>query len=105
MRENAAAWAYFCRHRTWKPAASNGVIPRRNRTNHDPQLVHRERDLTAVRRRYAGLTKTELIERLIAVEQAYTERDEQWLRLNDQLVIWRQRAELAERCCTAQGQD
>lgn len=104
LRENDAAWAYFCQHRTWKPLASKRVTARLDGTDREGHPVKLDRDLEAVRRRYWGLSKAELVERLIAVEQAYAEREEHWLRLNDQLVIWRQRAELAEQRVSAQRQ-
>ena len=35
------------------------------------------------------MSKQELVERLLAVEQAYAEQEERWLELNDELLISR----------------
>ena len=55
-----------------------------------------DRDLSRARRRYLKINKAELAARLLAVEQNYAEHEEQWLQVNEELMIWRLRAERAE---------
>jgi hypothetical protein len=51
------------------------------------------RDLTRARQRYLRLGKSVLVERLLALEHAYAEQEERWLRVNDELLTWTLRAE------------
>jgi hypothetical protein len=46
-----------------------------------------------VERIVRGWTKTTLVERLLAVEHAWAEQEERWLRVNEELLTWRLRAE------------
>jgi hypothetical protein len=95
---NAEARAYYERHRRWTPrrprpglsaptASGNLVRPR----------VSLSRDLTRARQRYLRLGKTALVERLLALEQAYAEQEERWLRANDELLTSTLRAERRDR--------
>ncbi len=43
------------------------------------------------------LTKPDLVQRLISIEQAYAEGEERWLLVNDDVLTWQLRAEEAER--------
>jgi hypothetical protein len=45
------------------------------------------------RQRYLRLGKSILVERLLAFEHAYTEQEERWLRVNDELLTWQLGAE------------
>ncbi|MFZ5823921.1 MAG: hypothetical protein ACOY94_06290 [Bacillota bacterium] len=49
-----------------------------------PVRVKPDRDVARVHQRYMRLRKQELTDRLLAVEQAYAEQEERWLRLNDE---------------------
>ena len=51
------------------------------------------RDVTRARRRYLRLGKSLLVERLLALELAYAEQEERWLRVNDELLTWKLDAE------------
>jgi hypothetical protein len=94
---NAQARAYYERHRRWAPrrprrgpsapsASVNLVRPR----------ISRSRDVTRARRRYLRLGKSVLVECLLALEHAYAEQEERWLRVNDDLLTWKLR-EVASR--------
>jgi hypothetical protein len=61
----------------------------------DPRIKV-DRDPERARRRYRGLTKEGLIDRLLAVEAAYATREDRWQRAGDDVLEWRLRAEAAE---------
>lgn len=96
---NDEAHAYFSRYSTYgrrRPkrvripddeyVALTGVMP-----------VKRDRDIPRARQRYMRLTKPDLVQRLISIEQAYAEGEERWLLVNDDVLTWQLRAEEAER--------
>jgi hypothetical protein len=94
---NVQARAYYERHRQWTPrrprrgpsAPSTSVTPIRPR-------ISLSRNLTRARQRYLRLGKAVLVERLLALEQAYAEQEERWLRVNDELLTWQLGAELRD---------
>jgi hypothetical protein len=90
---NAEARAYYAQHRTARPQ-------QRRRASSRPQHVQAEvaelinpvparadRDQARVRQRYQRLTKGDLVDRLVTLEQAYAVERERWLHAND-LVFW-----------------
>ena len=93
---NEEARAYYEQHRGWK------AVIRQRRRNLQIQIppasarIKIDRDLTRVRYRYLKLTKAELVERLLTVEQAHAALQEQWFQVNDQMLNWRLRAERLE---------
>ena len=95
---NPEARAYYERHRT--AALAPPPAPPRPAVTAPP--VAAGRDLTRVRRRYLRLGKAELVERLVATEQARASAHERWLAATDELLAWRLRAEEAERRLQAQ---
>jgi len=54
------------------------------------------RDEQRVRQRYLRMNKEALVERLITVERTLAEQGERWLAQQDEALIWRLRAEVAE---------
>ncbi|HXJ94084.1 MAG TPA: hypothetical protein VMT20_14645 [Terriglobia bacterium] len=42
------------------------------------------------------MSKEDLVERLLGIEQAYASQEELWLQMNDEMLTWRLRAERAE---------
>ncbi|MBO0859020.1 MAG: hypothetical protein J2P21_11205 [Chloracidobacterium sp.] len=42
------------------------------------------------------MSKAELAARLLVIQQKYTEQEEQWLQVNEEMMTWRLRAERAE---------
>jgi hypothetical protein len=80
---NEEARSYYERHRT-----SSGNKPKRQRSGHvvqGAQPVKIDRDMARARHRYMRMSKPELVERLLAIEQAYTEGQDRWLKANDEL--------------------
>jgi hypothetical protein len=54
------------------------------------------RDEQRVRQRYLRMSKEALVERLLVEEQTYAEQRERWLKSQDEVLVWRLRAEAAE---------
>lgn len=92
--KNPEARTYYEQHRSWRKAASG---TRRSAckptTVRIPARIKIDRDAAHVRYRYQRLNKAELVERLLAVEQAHALLQEQWFQLNEETLDWRLRAE------------
>jgi hypothetical protein len=58
--------------------------------------VKPDRDEQRVRQRYLRMSKEVLVERLLAVERISAQERERWLTQQDDVLIWRLRAEAAE---------
>jgi hypothetical protein len=88
---NPEARAHYAQHRRW-----NGTRARRALRPESPGAarprVEAHRDGARARQRYRRWSKGLLIERLLAVERAYAEQEERWLRVNDELLTWQLRA-------------
>lgn len=92
---NPEARTYYEQHRRW-----NGTRPARETPRLEPSGAARprvtaHRDVARARQRYRRWTKGLLIERLLAVERAYAEQEDRWLRVNDELLAWQLRAAAA----------
>jgi hypothetical protein len=86
LLHNPEARADYEVHRTWKRSRSGRVAPPGRSS--EPTSVKPDRDLTRARLRYLRLSKRELVERLLAVEQACGEHEQRWLRTADELFAW-----------------
>jgi hypothetical protein len=90
---NPQARVYYEQHRRWAPRR-----PRRDPSAPSPFVnlvrprISRSRDLTRARQRYRRLVKAVLVERLLALEQAFAEQEERWLRVSDELLACQLRA-------------
>ena len=89
---NAEARAHYERHRRWRGTRPARLPMPRMLPVARPR-VEAQRDVARARQRYRRWTKAILIERLLAVERAYAEQEDRWLRVNDELLTWRLRAE------------
>lgn len=93
---NDKAYTYYEQHRTWKGSRNKrsaiaGIV------SHNANVrIKADRDVAGVRQRYMRMSKQELADRLLAMEQACAEQEERWLRVNDDLLEWQIRAEQAE---------
>lgn len=87
---NAAARACYERHRTWR--GTRRTTAPRSADAAAPMPIKLDRDLGRVRQRYRRWGKAALVERLLALEQAYVALEERWLGLNDELLLWQLRA-------------
>lgn len=97
---NEEARAYYEKNSNWKQRKRRRP-PQTDKTSEAIPAGTRlrikiDRDVNLARRRYQQLNKTELIERLLLVEQAYAEAEEIWLRDKDETLNWQLRAEKAE---------
>jgi hypothetical protein len=90
---NREARAYYERHRRWRPTRPARLTMRREVADLRPRDA--QRDVARARRRYLRWTKATLVDRLLAIERAYAEQEERWLRVNDELLTWQLRAESA----------
>lgn len=93
---NPEAHSIYARHMSWK-----GPRRRKNRdAGAESSAVQRSidpnRDSSRVRQRLMWKGKDELVNELLELEQRYAVQEEQWLRLNDDLLMWHLRAEKAE---------
>lgn len=89
---NAEAYVYYRQHCA-SPRRTGGRVSRQAAT-----VVHRlptdpHRDLRQVRRRYLRESKAALVERLLSVEQAYLESQQQLARLQFELLDQQQKAQ------------
>lgn len=84
---NEAAYACYRQHCSWKrrSASRSYQAKAENQVQIRPALL--DRDVARVRQRYLRLSKNELVERLIAVEQAYAEQEERWLQASEELLL------------------
>ncbi len=99
IRRNPDALAYFQKHQTW-PRRGRRATPRRGevvRTD-APTVVPAkiDRDVGRAHRRHQRRTKGELIDRLLAIEQAYAELHLQHLAAADDVLVSERRAQRAE---------
>lgn len=93
--ENEEAYVYYKRFRT------TGKPKRPSQTKGDaktaPKLpIKTDRNQNRARQRYMKLSRSELVEQLLSVEQRCSEIHERWLALNDRVLEWQLRAEQAE---------
>jgi hypothetical protein len=86
LLHNPEARAHYEAHRTWNGGRTGQVITRGRAS--EPTRVKPDRDLARARRRYLRLSKRELAERLLTVEQACAEYEQHWLRTADELFTW-----------------
>jgi hypothetical protein len=91
--KNKEARIYYEQHRSWK--AASGSRPRTWGPDavRVPAQIKSDRDAAHVRYRYLKLTKAELVERLLAVENAHAVLQERWLQVNEEILDWQLQAE------------
>jgi len=92
--ENAEAYAYYKRYRTAKKTTKQ--LTQKKAHSRTGLVIKPDRDLTRVRQRYLKLSREDLVEQLLSVEQQYAELYERHLTLNDKLLEYQLRAEQAE---------
>lgn len=93
---NRAAHAYYDQHRTWKYPQSRRPPATGSPSAPAPVQVKADRNVGPVRQRYLRMSKQKLVDRLVAVEQAYAAQEERWLRANDKLLAAQLQAEQAD---------
>ncbi len=100
--ENPEAHGYYREHSTsYQTAKSrNRRIVRKGAASAlaaQPLRIDPQRDVERVRYRYIQMTKAEIVERLLIVEQAYAEAHQQLARLQFQLIEGEQQREEEQR--------
>jgi hypothetical protein len=88
---NEEAYAYYQQHRTSRAATPRRASHKAGSAHHLP--TDPGRDLGAVRRRYLRERKPDLVERLLFVEQAYIESQQQLARLQFELLDQQHKAQ------------
>ena len=96
---NQDARCYYQQHRSWRSRSGKRARKHTVYTGNVAALVKAERDLARVRYRYLKLSKAELVERLLALEQEHASLQETWLRTTEEVMEWRLRSERAEARC------
>jgi hypothetical protein len=91
--EHEEAYAYYKHYRTAatpkkRQEAASNVSGR--------PVIKADRDQASARQRYRRLSREELVDQLLSVEQRYAELHERYLATNDLLLQWQLRAEAAE---------
>jgi hypothetical protein len=93
---NEEARLCYERHRSWKPSYGNRPRVLKPIGVTDTAGIEGDRDTTRVRLRYLKRSKAELVERLLAAENAHAVLQERWLEVTEEALSWRLRAERAE---------
>lgn len=83
---NEAAYAHYKRNATRQGSRPKRTPPAPKASAGRPKPVNPARDVIRVRQRYLAMTKADLVDRLIAVEHAYSEQWALWLEANDELL-------------------
>lgn len=91
--ENEQAYAYYKQYRTAGIPAKRQ--PRTSSVNIGP-VIKADRDQRRVKQRYMKLSREELADHLLWVQQEYTQLNARYLAMNDKLLEWQLRAEQAE---------
>lgn len=92
--KNAEARVCYEQHRSWKVGTRNR--PRNLKPIGVTAGIKGDRNAVRVRYRYLKRSKAELVERLLAVENAHAVLQDRWLEVNEEVLSWRLRAERAE---------
>jgi len=94
--DNQEARAHYEQHRSWRGSPRKRAKPLVMAPPAQPPAVKPGRDEQRVRQRYLRMSKDALIDRLITAERTLAEQRERWLSQQDEVLIWRLRAEAAE---------
>jgi hypothetical protein len=94
--DNQEARAYYEQHRTWQGTRNKRARVSAVDRTPQPGALKPDRDESRARQRYGRMSKNVLIERLLMVEQTYAEERARWLSQQDEVLIWRLRAQTAE---------
>jgi len=95
--KNHEARLCYEQHRSWKASSGNrkGTL----KPHHCVTVtagIKADRDTARVRYRYLKWSKADLVARLVAVENAHAALQERWVKVNEEVLSWRLRAERAE---------
>lgn len=93
---NEEARVYYEQHRSWKAGTGNRTRALKPIDGIVTSGLKGDRDAIRVRYRYLTHSKSQLVERLLAVENAHAVLQERWLDVNEEVLSWRLRAERAE---------
>lgn len=97
--KNEEARTYYEQHRSWKAVSRKRLRFCQTEKTLALSRIKLNRDLARARLRYLKLTKVELVQRLLLVEQAHGALQERWFQVNEEMLHWRLRAEQTEPQC------
>ena len=97
LQRNKKANAYYKKHQSYNSKATkrSSVVVKKLSQRESPQ-IKLDRDLARVRQRYLKLSKEELVECLLVVEQALAQKEQNLNATNDELLTWRLKVEQSE---------
>jgi len=93
---NEEARVYYEQHRSWKASVRSRPKASKSIVETVVAGIKSDRDAIRVRYRYLAQNKEQLVERLLAVENAHAVLQERWLETTEEVLSWRLRAERAE---------
>ena len=102
---NEVARACYEQHRNWKHQRQLPTPPQKREKRAPTDSVKLTRDEVRVRQRYHRLSKDALVDRLLAAEHHVAELEQRWLSHQDDVLIFRLRAEAAEKRLLLTSQD
>jgi hypothetical protein len=87
---NEEAYALYRQHADRKPRGARKPSTNRRILIGDGNRIHvsADRDRGRARQRYLRESKPDLVDRLLAAEQAYAEMEARWLKTADDLLVW-----------------
>ena len=93
IQRNEQANAYYKRHQSYKKFANkrSSVIASKLAERESPR-IKLDRDLARVRQRYLKVSKEELVDHLLVVEQALAQKEQDLNTANDEILSWRLKA-------------
>lgn len=94
---NGEARACYEQYRTWKQQRrSSTSAPKLEQPTRVRESIKLGRDEERARQRYLRFSKPDLVDRLLAAERFSAEQEQRWLSHQDDLLMWRMRAQAAE---------
>lgn len=84
LLNNSEARLHYERSRSWR--ASKRLRRRPAKPTISPRIIKVDRDTAQVRRQLSRLSKSDLVDRLLSLEQRHAELQNRWLQAQDELL-------------------
>lgn len=93
IQRNEQANAYYKNHQSYKNLATkrSSIIVKKLSEREAPR-IKLDRDLARVRQRYLKVSKEELVDHILVVEQALAQKEQDLNTANDKILSWRLKA-------------
>lgn len=90
IQRNEKANAYYKRHQSYKNSATKrSSVAVKKLSEVESPRIKLDRDLARVRQRYLKLSKSELVDRILVVEQALAQKEQNLNATMDEMLAWR----------------